>query len=91
MRGRAAAKDDSTRQPSARATPEHSQAKINAVLAMDMDYKPFFYSGPGGGESGETLVVACANGQCVRLHVSSRSMDPPTRVWNLEKTMMISK
>ena len=82
------AKDDTSRAKSASlarlggaaAARDHTQAKMNAVLAMDMDYKPFFYSAPGGGESGETLVVSCANGYCVRLHIASRAMEPPTRV-----------
>lgn len=81
------ARDDSGRGSSSRvpakgaaAGKDHSQAKINAVLAMDMDYKPFFYSAAGRGEAGETLVVASANGHCVRVHIASRTMDPPTRV-----------
>jgi hypothetical protein len=86
MRLRGGARDDSERPSTATSkasNPAHSQAKINAILAMDMDFKPFFYSGAGKGEAGETLVVASANGTCMRLHISSRSMEPPTRVTDI--------
>lgn len=83
MRLKGGARDDSERPSTASSgasNAAHAQAKINAILAMDMDFKPFFYSGAGRGEAGETLVVASANGTCMRLHISSRSMEPPTRV-----------
>jgi len=59
-----------------------SAANNNSVLALDMDFSPFFYADARGGASGETLIVAMANGHCVRVHIDSPVDTPATRVFS---------
>ena len=67
--------------PGSAATTTHSQSTSNAVLTLDMDFNAFFYAGGGrGGISGETLVVATAAGNCMRLHIDAPTETPPSQV-----------
>ena len=67
--------------PGSAATTTHSQSTSQAVLSLDMDFNAFFYSGGGrGGASGESLVVATAAGQCMRLHIDAPTETPPSNV-----------
>jgi hypothetical protein len=71
--------------PGSSATTTHSQSTSNAVLTLDMDFNAFFYSGGGrGGQSGETLVVATAAGNCMRLHIDAPTETPPSDVSKLD-------
>lgn len=70
--------------PGSAATTTHSQSVSNAVLSLDMDFNAFFYAGGGrGGSSGETLVVATAAGNCMRLHIDAPTETPPSHVSSL--------
>ena len=72
--------------PGSAATTTHSQSVSNAVLSLDMDFNAFFYSGGSrGGTSGETLVVATAAGDCVRLHIDAPTETPPSKVSTLNQ------
>jgi hypothetical protein len=73
--------DSSSNNGSAKTSSSNVISRIrNGVLSISHDTSPFFYSGGGRSITGTTLVVATADGECLRVHINSPVEREPTNV-----------